>query len=76
MLLDGIGTELVLNRERNMRYTKSKQVLHRKNISILSDLKVSPLTCKCVLYRPEDNAKGDTMELNFESLVTQKNTNT
>ena len=41
-----------------MSYTKSLQVLHRKGISMLTDLKVSSLTCKCVFYRPELNAKG------------------
>ena len=35
-------------------------------------LKVSSLACKCVFYRPELNAKGDPMELNFESLEKQK----
>ena len=33
---------------------------------MLTDLKVSSLTCKCVIYRQELNAKGDSMELNFE----------
>ena len=32
-------------------------------------LKMSSLTCICVFYRPELNAKGGgPMELNFESL--------
>ena len=26
---------------------------------MLADLKVSSLTCKCVFYRPEHNAKGE-----------------
>ena len=33
------------------------QVLHRKGVSMLIGLKVSSLTCKCVFYRPEVNAK-------------------
>ena len=43
--------------EQSMLYTKSLQVLHRKGISMLTGLKVSSLTCKCVFYRPELNAK-------------------
>ena len=35
---------------------------------ILTGLKVSSLACKCVFYRLKHNAKGDSMELNFESL--------
>ena len=35
-------------------------------------LKVSSLACKCVFFRPELNAKGDPMELNFEGLEKQK----
>ena len=30
------------------------------------------LACKCVFYRPEHNAKGDPMGLNFEGLEMQK----
>ena len=37
---------------------------------MLIDLKVPPLACKCVFYRPE-NAR-DNMELNFEGLEMQK----
>ena len=34
---------------------------------------MSSLTCKCVLYRSELNAKGaDPMELNFEGLEIKK----
>ena len=40
-----------------MPYTKSKLSLRRKMISMLTDLKVSSLACKCVFYRPENNAK-------------------
>ena len=39
---------------------------------MLTDWKVSCLACKCVFYRPEHNAKGDPMELNFEGLEMQK----
>ena len=39
------GAKLVSNWERNMSYTKSLQILH-KRISILTRLKVSFLTCK------------------------------
>ena len=46
------------NFEKGMSYTKSLQVLHRKGISMLTDLKVFSLTCKCVFYRPELNVKG------------------
>ena len=57
-----------------MLYTKSLQVLHRNEISVLTGLKVSSLTGKCVFYRPELNAKGGPIELNFASLEI-KNTN-
>ena len=39
---------------------------------MLTDLKESSLACKCVFCRPEQNAKGDPMELNFEDLELQK----
>ena len=40
-----------------MLYTETLQVLHRNDISMLPGFKVSSLTCKCVFYRPEVNAK-------------------
>ena len=46
------------NWEQSMLYTKSLQELHRKGISMLTDLKVSSLTCKCVFYRTELNENG------------------
>ena len=55
-------------REQRIVYTKSEQVLHRKSISLLTDLKVSSLACKCVFYRSEYNEK----ELNFEGLEIQE----
>ena len=39
---------------------------------MLTDLKLSSLECKCVFYRPEHNAKGEPIELNFEGLEMQK----
>ena len=39
---------------------------------MLEGLNVLPLPCKCVFYRPEDNAKGDPMKLYFEVLELQK----
>ena len=39
---------------------------------MLIDLKVSSLASKCVFYRPEHNAKGGPVELNFEGLEMQK----
>ena len=33
---------------------------------------MSSLVCKCVFYRPQWNAKGGPMELNFEGLEMQK----
>ena len=33
-------------------------MLHRKRTSMLTGLKVSSLTCKCLFYRPEQNAFG------------------
>ena len=41
-------------------------------ISLLTGLKVSSLACKYRLYKPEHNAKGDPMEINFEGLKMQK----
>ena len=35
--------------------------------SVLAGLKVSSMICKCVFCRPE-LAKGDPMDLNFQSL--------
>ena len=48
-----------------MLYTKSLQVLHRNGISVLTGLKVSSLTGKCVFYRPEINAKGRPHRIEF-----------
>ena len=59
-LTHGAGAKLVSNWKQNMLYTKSKQTYCRKRVSIVTDLKVSPLTCKSVFYRPECNAKGGT----------------
>ena len=53
------------NWEQSMLYTKSLQVLHRKGISMLTGLKVSSLTCKCVFYRPELNAKAGPHVIEF-----------
>ena len=39
---------------------------------MLTGLKVSSLTCKCVLYGLEQMKKEDSMELSFEGLETQK----
>ena len=50
------------------------KVLHRKGISMLTNLKLSSLTCKCLFHRPELNAKASPMELNFGSLE-MKHTN-
>ena len=54
----GIRVKLVSNWEHNMLCTQSLQALHRKGISLLTHLKILFLTCKCVFYRPELNAKG------------------
>ena len=39
---------------------------------MLTGLKESFLTCKRVFYRPECNAKGGLMELNFKGLEIEK----
>ena len=39
---------------------------------MLTGLKVSSLTCKCVLYGLEQMKKEESMELSFEGLETQK----
>ena len=57
-LVRGIAAKLVSHWEQNSLYTKSKQILFRKRISMLARLKVSSLACISVFYRPEDNAKG------------------
>ena len=41
------------------------QILCRKKISVLIDLKVSSLTNKRVFYRLERNAKRNPIEFNF-----------
>ena len=61
----GIRVKLVPNWKESMLYTKSLQVLHRKGISMLTGLKVSSLTCKCVFYRPELNAKAGPHGIEF-----------
>ena len=61
----GIRFKLVSNWEQSMLYTKSLEVLHREGISMLTGLKVSSLTCKCVFYRPELNAKAGTHRIEF-----------
>ena len=61
----GIRVRLVSNWEQNMLYTKSLQVLHRKGISMLTGLKVSSLTCKCVFYGPELIAKAGPHGIDF-----------
>ena len=57
---------------RNKTLPKVNNFFVVKKISMLTGLKVSPVTCKCVFYRPEHNIKGDLMELNFEVLQMQK----
>ena len=64
--------KLVSNRKENMLYTKSYQVLCRKRISMLTDLKVSSFTCKYVFHRPEHNARRELHKLNFEGIEMQK----
>ena len=41
-------------------------------LSMFTGFKVSTVACKCVFYRPEHNAKGYLMGLNFEVLQIQK----
>ena len=53
------------NWEQSMLYTKSLPVLNRKGIFMLTALKMSSLTCKCVFYRPELNAKGGPRGIEF-----------
>ena len=48
-----------------MLYAKSFKVLRRKGISMLTGLKVSSLTCRCVFYRPELNAKAGAHAIEF-----------
>ena len=43
-----------------------------KRIPMLTDLKVSSLGCKCVFYRPNHNATGDPLKLDFAVLKMQK----
>ena len=71
----GIRVKLVSNWGQSMLYTKSLKVLHRKGKSMLTGLKVSSFTCKCIFYTPELNAKAmDPMKLNLGSLE-MKHTN-
>ena len=58
----GIRVKLVSNWEQSMLHSK---VLPSKGISMLTGLKVPSLTCKCVFFIPERNAKGNPIELNF-----------
>ena len=43
----------------------------RKNISMLSGLKMSSLSCKFVFYRPKYHGKRDITEFIFEALEMQ-----
>ena len=61
----GIRFKFVSNWEQSILYTKSLQVLYRKGISMLTGLKVSSMTCKCVFYRPEFNAKAGAYGIEF-----------
>ena len=56
---------MVSNWEQSMLYTKSLQVLRRKGIFMLTDLKVSLLTCKRVFYRPELNVTAGNYGIEF-----------
>ena len=49
---------MVSNWEQSMLSTKNLQVLHRKGVAMLTCLKVSSLTYKCVFYRAELNASA------------------
>ena len=60
-----IRFKLVSNWEQSMLYTKSLHVLHATGISMLTGLKVSSLTCKCVFYRPKLNAKPEAHGIEF-----------
>ena len=53
-----MATKLMSKWEQSMFYAKSLQVLHRKRISMITDLKVSHFTCKYVFYRAEHTVKG------------------
>ena len=61
----GIRVKLVSNWIQSILFTKSLQVSHRKGISMLTRLKVSPLTCKFLYYRPELNAKRELHRIEF-----------
>ena len=63
---------IVIKCEENKLRSKSLQILYRKLTSMLTGLKVSSFACKYVFYRPQHNAKGDSMELNFGDLEMQK----
>ena len=49
---------MVSNLEQSMLYTKSLQAFQRKGVSMSTDLKMFSLTCKCLFYRLERNAKA------------------
>ena len=52
-----IGFKLGTKHETNFtNYTKSKQILYRKRISMLTGLKGLSFACIWVFYRPESNA--------------------
>ena len=61
----GIMVRLVLIWEQSILYTKSLQDLHRKGISMLAGSKMFSLTCKCIFYGPELNAKGGPHGIEF-----------
>ena len=52
-----------------MLYTNGWQILCGKNMLCL---KMLSLSFKCVFCRPEHNAKGGPMKMNFEGFKMQK----
>ena len=61
----GIRVKLVANLEQSMLYTKSLQVLHRKGTSMLTGLKVSSLTYKCVFTDQNLTQRGGPQRTEF-----------
>ena len=62
--------KLVSNWEQSMLYTKSLQILHRKGIPIITGLKVSSVTCKCVFTDQNLMRRWEPTKLNFENFET------
>ena len=70
-LVHGIGVKLVSHCEQKIICTKKEQFFCRKRVSVLTDLKGSPLPSKCIL-QTKTYGKEEPMELKFEGIKMRR----